>query len=58
LNAATEISGDLLGINEGVLKPGAPADLLLLDDDLERTVLPLKRPFAVIKAGNVVFQRA
>ncbi len=39
LNAATQISGDLLGINEGVLKPGAPADLLLLDDDLERTVL-------------------
>jgi imidazolonepropionase-like amidohydrolase len=58
LNAATQISGDLLGINEGVLKAGAPADLLLLDDDLERTVLPLKRPLAVIKAGNIVFHRA
>jgi len=58
LNAATQISGELLGINEGVLKPGAPADLLLLDDDLERTVLALKRPLAVIKAGNIVFHRA
>lgn len=58
LNAATQISGDLLGINEGVLKVDAPADLLLLDDDLERSALALKNPRAVIKAGKLVFQRA
>ena len=57
LHAATQISGDLLGINEGRIAPGAPADLLLLDDDLERTSLPLKRPVAVMKHGRIVFQR-
>jgi imidazolonepropionase-like amidohydrolase len=58
LHAATQISGELLGIAQGKLAPKAQADLLLLDDDLERTTLALKRPLAVIKAGSVVFTRA
>jgi len=58
LHAATQVSGELLGINEGRLAPGAPADMLLLDDDLERTMLALKRPLAVLKRGRIVFQRA
>lgn len=58
LHAATQVAGELLGINEGHLVPGAPADLLLLDGDLEHTVLALKRPLAVFKAGRSVFERA
>jgi imidazolonepropionase-like amidohydrolase len=57
LNAATQVAGDLLGINEGHLIPGAPADLLLLDGDLERAMTPLKNPVAVIKGGRIVTQR-
>lgn len=57
LHAATQVSGELLGIDEGHLAAGAQADLLLLDDDLERTMSALKRPTAVIKQGRIVFQR-
>jgi len=57
LHAATQVSGELLGIDEGHLVAGAPADLLLLDDDLEHTMLALKNPAAVVKHGRVVFQR-
>lgn len=57
LHAATQVSGRLLDIPEGHLKAGAAADLLLLDDDLERTALPLKRPLAVFKTGRQVFER-
>ena len=57
LHAATQVSGDLLNINEGHLKAGAPADLLLLDDDLERNTLALKQPRAVYKTGRQVFER-
>lgn len=57
LHAATQVSGELLNIKEGHLVPGALADLLLLDDDLEENTLALKRPVAVVKAGRVVFQR-
>lgn len=58
LHACTMVSGELLSIAEGHLAPGAQADLLLLDDDLERTMLALKRPKTVIKAGRIVFERA
>lgn len=57
LHAATQVSGELLGIDEGHLAVGAAADLLLLDDDLERTMLALKRPLAVLKAGRIVSAR-
>jgi imidazolonepropionase-like amidohydrolase len=57
LHAATQISGQLLRVPEGHLTPGAFADLLLLDGDLERTMTPLKEPAAVVKRGRIVFQR-
>jgi imidazolonepropionase-like amidohydrolase len=57
LHTATQAAGELLGINEGHLVAGAPADLLLLDGDLERTMNPLKAPLAVIKQGRIVSQR-
>ena len=57
LHTATKCSGELLSIGEGHLVPGAPADMLLLGGDLERTMAPLKEPLAVIKRGRVVFQR-
>jgi imidazolonepropionase-like amidohydrolase len=58
LHAATQLAGELLGVAAGRIFPGGPADLLLLDADLERTVLALKRPLAVVKGGRIVFARA
>ncbi|MGH7661700.1 MAG: amidohydrolase family protein [Vulcanimicrobiaceae bacterium] len=57
LHAATQVSGELLRVPEGHLTPGAFADLLLLDGDLERTMTPLKKPVAVVKRGSIAFQR-
>jgi imidazolonepropionase-like amidohydrolase len=57
LHAATQVSGELLAIPEGHLKPGAFADLLLLDGDLERSMTSLKKPVAVLKRGHIAFQR-
>ncbi|MBV8355843.1 MAG: amidohydrolase family protein [Candidatus Eremiobacteraeota bacterium] len=58
LHATTAVGGELLGIEAGRLQPGAPADLLLLDGDLERDVRALFAPRAVIKSGRIVFERA
>jgi imidazolonepropionase-like amidohydrolase len=54
LTAATETAGALLGAEEGVLAPGRPADLLLLDRDLGADVRALRAPRVVVKAGAVV----
>jgi imidazolonepropionase-like amidohydrolase len=54
LSAATKISGELLGVEAGVLAAGRPADVLLLDGDLERDTLALRAPRSVIKGGVVV----
>jgi imidazolonepropionase-like amidohydrolase len=57
LHATTEISAELLGVDAGRVVVGAPADLVLLDGDLERTTHPLENPRAVIKQGRIFFSR-
>jgi imidazolonepropionase-like amidohydrolase len=57
LSAATGGSGDLLGVSAGTLAPGKPADVLVLDGDLESNTLALRAPRIVIKGGTVAFER-
>jgi imidazolonepropionase-like amidohydrolase len=54
LRAATGRAGELLGVEAGILAAGRPADLLLLDGDLETHTLALRAPQTVIKGGAVV----
>ncbi|HEY8296550.1 MAG TPA: amidohydrolase family protein [Candidatus Baltobacteraceae bacterium] len=54
LHAATSVAAELIGIHRGILAPGEPADLLLLDRDIAATLAPLDRPQAVLKAGTFV----
>jgi imidazolonepropionase-like amidohydrolase len=58
LHAATQTAGDLLAVDAGVIEAGRPADLLLLDGDLEHNTLALRAPQCVIKSGAVVGRRA
>jgi imidazolonepropionase-like amidohydrolase len=53
LNAATAVAADLIGLHRGVLQAGEPADLLLLDADINDDLHTIERPVAVIKAGVV-----
>ncbi len=53
LHAATAVATELIGLHRGVLEPGEPADLLLLDRDAGEDVRALARPRAVVKAGAV-----
>ncbi|MBA8795099.1 imidazolonepropionase-like amidohydrolase [Friedmanniella endophytica] len=53
LRAATADAADLLGLESGRLRPGAPADLLVLDHDLADPGA-LRDPRVVVKAGVVV----
>lgn len=53
LHAATAVAAELIGLHRGVLEPGEPADLLLLDRDAGEDVRALARPRAVLKAGAV-----
>jgi len=57
LNAATKIAGELLGVEAGVLEADRPADLLLLDGNLENDTLALRAPRAVIKSGVIAIER-
>lgn len=57
LTAATETAGRLLDVAAGVLAPGRPADVLLLDGDLENDTLALRAPRTVIKGGALAFTR-
>ncbi len=54
LRAASQTAGRLLAVDAGVIAAGRPADLLLLDGDLEANTLALRAPRAVIKNGAVV----
>ncbi|HVA28763.1 MAG TPA: amidohydrolase family protein [Candidatus Baltobacteraceae bacterium] len=54
LHAATAVAAELIGLHRGLLEPGEPADLLLLDADLARDVRILARPQAVVQAGRFV----
>lgn len=51
LSAATRVAGELLNVESGVLEPGRPADVLLLDGDLEYDTRALRTPRHVIKHG-------
>jgi imidazolonepropionase-like amidohydrolase len=53
LRAATQTAARLLGVSSGVIETGRPADLLLLDGDLETETLALRSPRIVIKAGAI-----
>jgi imidazolonepropionase-like amidohydrolase len=57
LTAATSTAAELLGVDAGVLAPGRPADLLLLDGDAGADVRALRDPRVVIKAGAVAHER-
>jgi len=52
LNAATAVAAELIGLHRGILAPGEPADLLLLDADISGNIRALARPQAVLKAGR------
>jgi imidazolonepropionase-like amidohydrolase len=54
LRAATQTAGQLLGVEAGVAAAGRPADLLLLDGDLETDTRTLRTPRVVIKHGAIV----
>ena len=54
LNAATAVAAELVGLHRGVLAAGEPADLLLLDADINGDPSALGRPIAVMKAGEFV----
>lgn len=51
LHAATAVAAELVGLHRGVLELGEPADLLLLDADVQRDLRALSRPQAVLKQG-------
>ncbi|GAC1429543.1 MAG: amidohydrolase family protein [Candidatus Velthaea sp.] len=57
LRAATKVAGELLATDAGVLAAGRPADLLLLDGNLETDTLALRAPRVVIKGGAVAIAR-
>jgi len=54
LHAATAVASELIGLTRGVLAPGEPADLLLLDADIATDITTLRAPRTVIKAGAIV----
>lgn len=54
LHAATAVASELIGLTRGVLAPGEPADLLLLDADIATDLTTLRAPRTVIKAGAIV----
>ena len=51
LHAATNVAAQLLGLHTGTLAPGEPADLLLLERDINDDLRTLRAPQRVIKAG-------
>jgi len=57
LSAATKIAGELLGVDAGVLEADRPADLLLLDGNLETDTLALRTPRVVIQGGAIAIER-
>ena len=57
LSAATKHAGELLGVDAGVIEPGRPADLLVLDGELEADTFALRDPALVIKGGAIAFAR-
>jgi imidazolonepropionase-like amidohydrolase len=58
LHTATAAAADLLGVERGRIRPGAPADVLLLARDLADSLTALRAPAAVVKDGAIVRERA
>lgn len=54
LHAATQSAGELIGTGTGTLRAGDPADLLLLQTDIDRDLRALREPLAVYKGGALV----
>ncbi len=54
LHAATAVAAELIALHRGIVAPGEPADLLLLDSDAGSDVRALREPHAVMKAGTFV----
>ncbi|HZZ64306.1 MAG TPA: amidohydrolase family protein, partial [Candidatus Baltobacteraceae bacterium] len=54
LHAATAVASELLDFDCGVLAPGRPADLLMLDRDITEDIRTLREPRAVYKDGRLV----
>ena len=54
LHAATAVAAELIGLHRGIVAPGEPADLLLLDGDAGADPRALRTPLAVIKEGALV----
>jgi len=58
LYATTVNSADLLGLPRGRIAPGAVADLLALESDIETDLRALRTPTLVVKSGAIAFQRS
>jgi imidazolonepropionase-like amidohydrolase len=54
LHAATAVAAELLGLHNGIVAAGEPADLLLLDGDIGQDIRALQRRQHVMKAGTFV----
>jgi imidazolonepropionase-like amidohydrolase len=58
LRTATAAAADLLGVERGRIRPGAPADVLLLARDVTENLTALREPAVVVKDGAIVRERA
>ena len=53
LHAATSVAAELVGLHNGLLAVGEPADLLLLRADAGQDVRALREPQLVLKGGSI-----
>jgi imidazolonepropionase-like amidohydrolase len=53
LHAATSVAAELVGLHNGLLAVGEPADLLLLRADAGQDVRALREPLLVLKGGLI-----
>ena len=58
LRTATAAAADLLGVDRGRIRSGAPADVLLLARDVTENLTALREPAVVVKDGAIVRERA
>ncbi|MBV8116358.1 MAG: amidohydrolase family protein, partial [Candidatus Eremiobacteraeota bacterium] len=54
LHAATAVAAELIGLHNGILAVGEPADMLLLARDVGEDIRALQDPRAVLKGGAIV----
>lgn len=54
LHAGTAAAAELIGLHRGLLQPGEPADLLLVETPIDRDLGTLARPRAVMQGGVFV----